>query len=49
MHGVPISDLAVHWDPVRSKRMFSYIKQDKTDEIPKRLCTPTGLPKSVTG
>ena len=47
--GVPISDLAVHWDPVRSKRMFSYIKQDKTDEIPKRLCTPTGLPKRVTG
>jgi anionic cell wall polymer biosynthesis LytR-Cps2A-Psr (LCP) family protein len=47
--GVPISDLDVHWDPVRSKRMFNYIKQDKTDEIPKRLCTPTGLPRSVTG
>ena len=47
--GVPISDLAVHWDPARSKRMFGYIKEDKTDEIPKGLCTPTGLPKSVTG
>ena len=47
--GVPISDLAVHWDPERSQQMFSYIKEDKTDEIPKGLCTPTGLPKSVTG
>ena len=47
--GVPISDLAVHWDGARSKKMFAYIKADKTDEIPKRLCTPTGLPKSVTG
>jgi LCP family protein required for cell wall assembly len=46
---VPISDLAVHWDPVRSKQMFDYVKQDRTDDIPKSLCTPTGLPKSVTG
>lgn len=47
--GVPISDLAVHWDPKRSERMFTYIKEDNTDEIPKALCTPTGLPKSITG
>ena len=47
--GVPISDLAVHWDPERSQRMFDYIKDDKTDDIPKGLCTPTGLPRSVTG
>ena len=47
--GVPISDLQVHWDPARSKQMFAYIKADKTDQIPPRLCTPTGLPKSVTG
>ncbi|WP_028637200.1 LCP family protein [Nocardioides sp. URHA0032] len=46
---VPISDLAVHWDPDRSRQMFDYIKQDKTDDIPKGLCTATGLPKSVTG
>lgn len=46
---VPISDLAVHWDPERSKQMFGYIKQDRTDDIPKSLCTATGLPKSVTG
>jgi hypothetical protein len=47
--GVPISDLAVHWDAERSQQMFDYIKEDKTDDIPKGLCTPTGLPKSVTG
>lgn len=46
---VPISDLAVHWDPERSKQMFRYIIEDKTSDIPKQLCTPTGLPKGVTG
>lgn len=46
---VPISDLAVHWDPTRSKQMFKLIIEDKTSDIPKSLCTPTGLPKSVTG
>ncbi len=43
--GVPIADLAVHWDPERSKQMFGYIIKDKTDEIPDSLCTPTGTPK----
>jgi LCP family protein required for cell wall assembly len=47
--GVPISDLAVHWDEQRSRQMFDYVKQDKTGDIPKDLCTPSGLPKSVTG
>jgi LCP family protein required for cell wall assembly len=47
--GVPISDLAVHWDEERSKELFGHIIDDTTDEIPKSLCTPTGLPKSVTG
>jgi LCP family protein required for cell wall assembly len=41
--GVPISDLAVHWDPDRSSRMFKLIREDRTDEIPKRLCRPSGL------
>lgn len=44
---VPIADLAVHWDPDRSKEMFGYIIDDKTSDIPKSLCTPTGLPKGV--
>ncbi|MBC9735505.1 LCP family protein, partial [Nocardioides marmotae] len=47
--GVPISDLAVTWDPERSEQMFQAIIDDDTDSIPRRLCTPTGLPKEVTG
>jgi LCP family protein required for cell wall assembly len=43
--GVPIADLAVHWDPTRSKQMFDYITKDQTDQIPKSLCTPTGTPR----
>jgi LCP family protein required for cell wall assembly len=46
---VPIADLTVHWDEQRSQQLFDYIKADKTADIPKSLCTPTGLPKSVTG
>ncbi|WP_028659662.1 LCP family protein [Nocardioides insulae] len=47
--GVPISDLSVQWDEERSAEMFDYIINDQTDDIPAGLCTPTGLPKSVTG
>lgn len=47
--GTPISDMYVHWDPTRSKQMFGYIIRDQVGSIPKSLCTPTGLPKSVTG
>ncbi|MEP9383938.1 LCP family protein [Nocardioides cheoyonin] len=47
--GVPISDLYVHWDEARSKKFFGYIIDDKTDDMPKSLCTPSGLPKSITG
>jgi LCP family protein required for cell wall assembly len=41
--GVPISDLAVHWDPDRSRRMFRLIREDRTADIPKSLCRPSGL------
>ena len=41
--GVPISDLAVHWDPVRSKRMFRLIAEDRTDDVSKNLCMQSGL------
>ncbi len=41
--GVPISDFFVHWDPERSKKMFDYIIKDDTGDIPKSLCTPTGI------
>jgi hypothetical protein len=41
--GVPISDLAVHWDPDRSRRLFRLIAQDRTDDVTKRLCRASGL------
>ena len=41
---VPISDLAVHWDPTRSKQVFRAIADDNTDSITKSLCTKSGLP-----
>ena len=47
--GVPIRDLAVHWDDARAKQMFQHIREDDTESIGKALCTPTGLPKSITG
>jgi hypothetical protein len=47
--GVPISDLAVHLDPTRAKQLFTYLIEDRSSDIPKSLCTPSGLPASVTG
>ena len=41
--GVPISDLAVHWDDERAERMFQKIQQDDTASIGKELCSPSGL------
>jgi LCP family protein required for cell wall assembly len=41
--GVPISDLDVHWDPERSKRMFRLIQQDRTGDISRSLCRQSGL------
>lgn len=41
---VPIADLAVNWDRERALQMFSYIKEDRTADIPPGLCSPTGLP-----
>jgi LCP family protein required for cell wall assembly len=43
---VPISNLAVTWDPTRSKQMFKDIVDDNTSAIGKGLCTKSGLPKS---
>jgi LCP family protein required for cell wall assembly len=42
---VPISNLSVELDPTRSKQMFKLIRDDKTDQIGKSLCTQSGLPK----
>ena len=43
--GVPIADLAVHWDEERSEQMFKAIIEDNTDSITKKLCSPTGVAK----
>jgi LCP family protein required for cell wall assembly len=40
---MPIRDLAVHWDTDRALALLHYIKSDRTGDIPKRLCQPTGL------
>lgn len=45
MCGVPIADLAVHWDSERAPRLFSYIINDDTESIPDSLCTTSGLPQ----
>ena len=42
---VPLSNLAVTWDPTRSKQMFRDIVNDNTKAIGKGLCTKSGLPK----
>lgn len=43
--GVPIADFAVHWDRERADRMFRLIREDRTSEINKSLCQPSGLAK----
>ncbi len=39
---MPIADLAVHWDRERALRLLKFIKEDRTGEVPKSLCSPTG-------
>lgn len=40
---MPIRDLAVHWDTERALALLRLIKADRTDDIPERLCQPTGM------
>jgi hypothetical protein len=40
---VPLRDLSVHWDSTRAKQLFNRIQADKTDGLPRRLCSPSGL------
>ena len=42
---MPIRDLAVHWDEPRARALMRLVKADRTADIPKRLCQPTGLDK----
>ena len=41
--GVPIADLAVHWDTERAERLFELIRTDETQRIGKDLCRPSGM------
>jgi LCP family protein required for cell wall assembly len=41
--GVPIADLAVHWDADRSRRLFKLIREDRTADVSKNLCRASGL------
>ena len=41
--GVPISDLAVHWDKARAKKLFDLIAEDRTDDVSRQLCRASGL------
>lgn len=40
---MPIRDLAVNWDRERALALLKFIKEDRTADIPKKLCLPTGL------
>ena len=42
--GVPIADLEVHWDTERAEALFELLRTDRTDEVGKALCTPSGRP-----
>lgn len=46
---VPLTGGNAQIDTARAKKLYGFIAQDKVDEMPKGLCTPSGLPKSVTG
>ena len=41
---MPIADQEIHWDRQRALALLRYVKEDRTGDIPQRLCTPTGLP-----
>jgi LCP family protein required for cell wall assembly len=41
--GVPIADLAVHWDRPRALKLFHLIQQDRTQDVSKSLCGASGL------
>jgi len=41
---MPIADQAVNWDRERALALLRFVKDDRTGDIPKRLCTATGLP-----
>lgn len=43
--GIPIADLSVRWDRERALEYLRFIKQDEVGQMPKELCTESGLPE----
>ena len=43
---VPLANLNVQWDPTRSQQFFGYIVKDDTKDLPRKLCTASGLPNN---
>ena len=43
-YGMPIADQEVNWDRERALALLRFVKEDRTADVPKDLCTPTGLP-----
>jgi LCP family protein required for cell wall assembly len=41
--GVPIADMSVRWDAERAERLFTLIREDRTDEVGKDICRPDGM------
>ena len=41
--GVPIRDLGVNWDEERAERLFELVREDRTEDVPRSLCRPSGL------
>ena len=41
---MPIVGLSTEWDRTRALALLKLVKEDRTDDIGKDLCTPTGLP-----
>jgi LCP family protein required for cell wall assembly len=42
---VPIVDLAVTWDEERAGALFERIQEGETEDVGRRLCSKTGLPR----
>ncbi|MDQ4008765.1 MAG: LCP family protein [Actinomycetota bacterium] len=42
---VPIANLAVEWDEERATALFDLIREGDTEDVGRRLCSRTGLPR----
>lgn len=42
---VPIANLSVEWDDERASALFDLIREGETEDVGRRLCSKTGLPR----